>query len=424
MLIQLELLPDPQLGAASRALHRGDVLLALRLLASRTDPVARVLRGIALGKLDETKAALGELREAEQQLLLAGRGLDTLRAKAARLEIESRSEPDPALIAGQLEGVEAGLEAHGDRHNAGYVTVLRARTLCLVGRADEAERLLAGIDRTMGSVSRLTACVARLAAAELALRRGSAQRSLVHIERATTLAQELDDATLEREAMRARALLVVPVAVVHNAGERREVGALELESIRDRAASERALVFDGMRRSVSLGSARVIDLAARPVLFDLLATLARHAPAVLARDALAAGAYGVARVNESHRARLRVEIGRVRRALDGAALRLCTTKGGYALDTGGAGPFTFEPLTRGPIARVRALTSDGRAWSADALGKALALSKRTVSRALCQLEEDGVVRRLGSGRRTLFAAVTGAESIATQMLLLGMSGAT
>ena len=59
--------------------------------------------------------------------------------------------------------------------------------------------------------------------------------------------------------------------------------------------------------------AAVISLATRPVLFALARALAEAWPGDVPRDALVARAFGAKLADESHRARLRVEIGRLRR---------------------------------------------------------------------------------------------------------------
>jgi hypothetical protein len=59
----------------------------------------------------------------------------------------------------------------------------------------------------------------------------------------------------------------------------------------------------------------VISLATRPVLFTLARALGEAWPDDVPRDALVAPAFGSKFVDESHRARLRVEMGRLRRML-------------------------------------------------------------------------------------------------------------
>jgi DNA-binding transcriptional ArsR family regulator len=124
------------------------------------------------------------------------------------------------------------------------------------------------------------------------------------------------------------------------------------------------------------------------------------------------------RPNASHRARLRVEMGRLRQELRPLA-EVQATADGFALLPRGSGVVRLlAPPIESPDADVLALLADGERWSTSALALAMGSSQRTVQRALRTLEEAGQVRSLGRGRsqRWLSAPVAG---FATTLLLPG-----
>uniref|UniRef100_UPI0019532DBC hypothetical protein n=1 Tax=Escherichia coli TaxID=562 RepID=UPI0019532DBC len=61
----------------------------------------------------------------------------------AEIALVSRDLGWPAKT---LDAARATLEQHGDRVNAAYARYLEVRRLVLIGRLDEAERLLAALD--------------------------------------------------------------------------------------------------------------------------------------------------------------------------------------------------------------------------------------------------------------------------------------
>ena len=160
----------------------------------------------------------------------------------------------------------------------------------------------------------------------------------------------------------------------------------------------------------------LVPLATRPVLFALARTLGEAWPAGAPRDVLLARAFGAKHADESHRARLRVEIGRLRRLLRAVA-RVSATKQGFALSPRGAREVVV--LAR-PVeeehAAVLAFLADGESWSSSALALALGASQRTVQRALDSLAAAGKVQPFGRGRarRWLVPPVPG---FATSLLL-------
>jgi hypothetical protein len=141
-----------------------------------------------------------------------------------------------------------------------------------------------------------------------------------------------------------------------------------------------------------------VSLATRPVLFTLARTLAEAWPADVARGTLIARAFRGKHADESHRARLRVEIGRLRAELRGLA-EVSATKRGFALSPRRAGETAvLAPLVEGQHGAVLAFLADGEAWSSSALAIALGASPRTVQRALDSLAGHGKVQSFGRGR--------------------------
>jgi hypothetical protein len=157
----------------------------------------------------------------------------------------------------------------------------------------------------------------------------------------------------------------------------------------------------------------MIPLASRPVLFALARALGEAWPGDVARDALVARVFRLKLADESHRARLRVEIGRLRAALRPLA-RVSATKQGFALAPRRASEIV---VLAWPVeerhAAVFALLADGESWSSSALALALGASQRTVQRAIDSLAAAGKVQPVGRGRarRWMTPPVTGFTTI-------------
>ena len=151
-------------------------------------------------------------------------------------------------------------------------------------------------------------------------------------------------------------------------------------------------------RNVVREAGTAIPLATRPVLFSLARTLAEAWPADATREELLKRAFRARQADESHRARLRVEIGRLRAELHGIA-GIDATRCGFALKPHRAREVAVlaQPVD-GPHADVLALLADGEAWSSSALAIALDISARSVQRALEQLWKTGKVQSFGHGR--------------------------
>jgi hypothetical protein len=142
----------------------------------------------------------------------------------------------------------------------------------------------------------------------------------------------------------------------------------------------------------------VISLAKRPVLFVLARALGEAWPEDVPRDKLVARAFRLKLSDETHRARLRVEIGRLRKVLRPLA-DVSATQRGFALAPRRAREVVV--LAR-PVeerhASVLAFLTDGELWSSSALALALGTSQRTVQRALDLLAAAGKVQPFGRGR--------------------------
>ena len=142
--------------------------------------------------------------------------------------------------------------------------------------------------------------------------------------------------------------------------------------------ASKALVVDACRHVVRDAGA-TISLATRPVLFAIARALAEAWPDDVSRDTLVARAFRAKHADESHRARLRVEIGRLRAMLKPLAT-VSATERGFALAPRRAREVIV--LAR-PVeekhAAVLAFLADGESWSSSAL--ALALRRQPAHRA-------------------------------------------
>jgi hypothetical protein len=406
---------DSLITAAARALAAGDPLGALKRVALREDAPALALRGIAM-------AQLGDLARAKVLLRRAARAFGPREAVArarclvadAEVALVSRDLGWPARA---LAAARATLEEHGDRVNAAYARYLEVRRLLLIGRIDEAERALAELDPAPLPPALRT--VRELVAAGIAMRRlrtgagggggararpgpapppgplrrlrtGAARAALARAERAARAAR-IPALTAEVES--ASRVLSTPAARLLASGEERVLLLAEVEAL----LASKALVVDACRHVVRDAS-KVISLARRPVLFALARALGEAWPGDVSRDTLVARAFGWRVADESHRARLRVEMGRLRRVLRTLA-EVSATRRGFALAPRRAREVVV--LAR-PVeeehAAVLAFLADGESWSSSALALALGASQRTVQRALDALAAAGKVQWFGRGR--------------------------
>jgi hypothetical protein len=380
---------DPLIAAAAQALAAGDPLGALNRVALRDDAPALALRGIAM-------AQLGDLARAKTLLRRAARAFGprdpVARARCVLAEAEiALVARDLGATAKALAGARGVLEAHGDRVNAAHARHLEVRRLLLIGRIDEAERKLAALDPAPFPPASRAAY--ELAAAAIAMRRLRTRPARAALARAARAAHAARIPALTAEIESALRLLDAPAARLLANGAARLLRLDEVEAL----LASKALVIDACRNAVR-DATTVVSLARRPVLFGLARALAEAWPGDVPRAALLARAFGAKFTDESHRARLRVEIGRLRRLLRPLA-DVSATKDGFALTPRRARAVVV--LAR-PVeeehAAVLALLADGEAWSSSALSLALGTGQRTVQRALDELANGGKVQSFGRGR--------------------------
>jgi len=380
---------DSLIAAAARALAAGDALGALKRVALRDDPPALGLRGIAMAQLGEYPRARELLRRAARAF---GSHEELARARCVVAEAEvALAMRDFAGSPRSLASASDTLAAHGDPANALQARLIALRRLLLIGRLDECAAALARLD-TLGLPPSLAA-VAELAAAELALRSlriGPARDALA---RANEAAGRARVPALLAEVAEMRSALDRPAARRLSAsGEQ----MLRLDEVAALLASGE-LVVDACRRGLRTG-ATWRPLARRPVLFALVRALAEAWPNDVDRETLIARAFNTRRPNETHRARLRVEIGRLRALVAEMASIEATSRGFVLKPRRAKDVVVLAPPIDGDQASLVALLSDGAAWSTSALGLALGASQRTVQRALVELEAAGRVRSIGRAR--------------------------
>ena len=380
---------DSLITAAARALAAGDPLGALNRVALRDDPPALALRGIAM-------AQLGDLVRAKALLRRAARAFGPKEAVArarcvvaeAEIALVSRDLGWPAKA---LDAARVTLEAHGDRVNAAHARYLEVRRLLLIGRLDEAERTIAKLDPAPFPPASKAAH--ELVVAGIAMRRLHTKAARAALARAAQAARDAGIPALTAEVESASLVLNTPAARLIARGEERLLLLDEVEALQ----ASKALVVDACRYVVR-DAHTVVSLARRPVLFALARALGEAWPADVPRGTLLARAFRAKHADESHRARLRVEIGRLRRMLRPLA-DVSATSQGFALVPRRAREIVV--LAR-PVeeqhAAVLAFLADGESWSSSALALALGASQRTVQRAVEQLAAAGKVQSFGRGR--------------------------
>ena len=380
---------DSLIAAAARALVVGDAIGALKRVALRDDPPALALRGIAM-------AQLGEHPRARELLRRAARGFgaheELSRARCVVAEAEvALAMRDLGGSPRALAVAAATLEAHADRANALHARLIAVRRLLLLGRLDEAASALARLD--VRDLPPLLVAAAELAAAEVALRSLRTAPAQAALVRAQAAAERARVPALLAEVAEARAALDRPAARRIQAGDEQPLRLDEVEAL----LASGALVVDACRRGLRAG-ATWLPLARRPVLFALARALAEAWPGDVDRHALIASAFRVRRTNESHRARLRVEIGRLRTLIAPLASIEASARGFALTPRDERAVVVLAPPIDGEQASLLALLADGAAWSTSALALALGDSQRTVQRALVELEAAARVRSIGRAR--------------------------
>jgi hypothetical protein len=380
---------DPLITAAARALAAGDPLGALNRVALHDGATALALRGIAMAQLGDLPRARALLRRAARAF---GPHEAVARARCVVAEAEiALVTRDLGWPARALPPARATLEEHGDRVNAAHARHLEVRRLLLMGRLDEAEGTLAGVDPARFPPASRTAH--ELVVAGIAMRRlrtRAARAALARAERAARLARI---PALTAEVDGAYHVLNTPAARRVAGGQERLLLLEEVEAL----LASGAFVVDACRLVVRDARA-VVSLARRPVLFALARALGEAWPGDVPRDTLVQRAFGARHADESHRARLRVEVGRLRAVLRPLA-GVTATRRGFALTPRRAGEVVVlaRPIEDGH-AGVLAFLADGESWSSSALALALGASQRTVQRALDALAAAGRVQQHGRGR--------------------------
>jgi hypothetical protein len=380
---------DSLITAAGLALAKGDPLGALKRVALRDDAPALALRGIAMAQLGDFVRAKALLRSAARKF---GSAEAVARARCVVAEAEvALASRDLRWAAKGLDAARSTLEAHGDRVNAAHARYLEVRRLLLIGRLDDAERTLAKLDPAYLPFASKTAHELMLAG--IAMRRLRSRAARAALARAEDAARRARIPALAAEVESALRVLNTPIARLSAHGEDRLLLLEEVETL----LASKAFIVDACRHVVR-HEREVITLAKRPVLFALARALGESWPGDVPRDSLVARAFRLKLADESHRARLRVEIGRLRRALRTLA-EVKATKRGFALIPRRAREVVV--LAR-PVeekhAAVLAFLADGESWSSSALSLALATSQRTVQRALDSLAAAGKVQSFGHGR--------------------------
>ncbi len=380
---------DSLITAAARALAAGDPLGALNRVALRDDAPALALRGIAM-------AQLGDLDRAKALLRRAARAFGPKEAVARARCIVAEAEialvsRDLGFSPKVLDAARVTLEAHGDRVNAAHARTLEVRRLLLIGRLDQAEHTLAELDPAL--LPPASRAAYELVAAGIAIRRLQTNAARAALARAGHAARDAGIPALMAEVESASRVMTTPAARLIARGD---VRVLLLEHVEALLASE-ALVVDACRHVVR-DARTAVSLATRPVLFALARALGEAWPGDVPRSTLVARAFRAKHADESHRARLRVEIGRLRVELRTLA-DVSATKRGFALAPRGSREVVvLVPPVEEQHAAVLGFLADGESWSSSALAIALGASARTVQRALDALLEAGKVQWFGRGR--------------------------
>ncbi|MFY0479468.1 helix-turn-helix domain-containing protein [Achromobacter marplatensis] len=377
---------------ASRALAAGDPIGALNQVALRDDAPALALRGIAMAQLGDFARAKALLRQATKAF-----GAQDVIARARCVVAEAEvalASRDLAWPEKSLAAACATLRAQGDTVNAAHAAQLQARRQLLVGRPDDAGHTLDGVDATrLPAASR---AIHELIRGGIALRRIQASAASAALRRAADAARQAGIPALSAEVDRAFRALHAPAGRRVAQGGTRDMPLGEVEAL----LASTALIIDACR-NVLWREGQTVSLATRPVLFALARMLAEAWPRDVSREQLIAQAFRTGFQDESHRVRLRVEIGRLRAAMRPLA-GVHATKQGFVLRPEGAPEVVVlarpVDLADRDQAAVLACLADGQAWSSSALALALGASQRTVQRALDALAAAGQAQPLGHGR--------------------------
>lgn len=380
---------DSLLTAAASALAAGDPLGALRRVALREDAPSLAMRGIAMAQLGDLSRARTLVRRAARAF---GPREAVARARCTVAEAEiALASRDLAYAGAALAAARATLERHGDLANAAHAAYLQIRRDVLIGRTDAASRALAELDAGRQPMPLQT--VHALVEMGIAVRRLDTASARTALSKARAAAGAAGIPTLAAEVERASLLLETPAARVISGVDQRPLLLQDVEALLESSA----LIVDARHHMVRRGGLRV-DLIRRPVLFGLIRTLAEAWPGDASRETLLARAFGARHADESHRARLRVEMGRLRRLLRSVAVFRATPGGFVMAPAKRARVVVLAPAVEDEHAAVLACLADGESWSSSALALTLGTSQRTVQRALDALSSAGRVQAFGRGR--------------------------
>jgi hypothetical protein len=286
---------------------------------------------------------------------------------------------------------------------------LAVRRLLLMGRLDDAEATLMALDPASLPPALRTAH--ELTAAGISMRRLRASAARTLHARAASHARQAGSPALVAEVNQALSMLNAPAARLLIQGEARTVLLDEVETL----IASPALVVDACRYLVQHGATQ-IKLARRPILFTLAHALAQAWPHDASRETLVARAFRIRQIDETHRARLRVEMGRLRAVLRPVAGVRATARGFMLVPPEGQAVALLERPVDEAHAPVLALLADGEAWSSSALALALGASQRTVQRALDALAAAQKIQAFGQGRARRWS-VPPMPGFATSLLL-------
>lgn len=389
---------DSLITAAARALGRSDPIVALSHVASRVDPPALALRGIAMAQLGDLSQAGALLRRAAGHFG-PREAVARARCRVALAEIAlACHDPGPALEA--LAAARLVLEQHGDTANAAHAAYVQARWLLLTGQLDAARAVLDGIEVT--ALPRASRAGAWLVIAGIAMCRMEAGVARDAIDQAALAASRAGIPALIAEVDQAARAFDAPVARLIMRGAERPITLSAMEAL----FATDALIVDATRGIIRAGGrgASPIRLVGRPVLFALAQALAEAWPGDVSRSVLLARAAHARHGDGSRCTRLRVEISRLRAAI-GEGARIEPTPRGFVLRPGGRRSVALllppgEAVAHGDLL---VLLGDGAAWTSTALARALGISQRSTQRALDALAGAGRIDPFGRGRARRWA---------------------
>ena len=406
----------------SRSLAAGDPLGAIQAVGGAEDAHSLAIRGIALAQFGEYADALEVLQRAADAFGAGGDAPDeTFRARAlaARAEVLVANR-ELGAAASELDATLRALRDEDDERNYAWLLLVRARLRVLSGDVPRAE---ADVDRALAVAHAtddpLIAATAELARAEAYARRLHASAALEAARSAAALARRAGNALLTREIEAHERGLHEPLARVVRGGEQERLSALGLDPLLNEA---RAPVVDALRRRWIAPGEHDTDLASRGVLFDLLSALARAWPDAVSAAALVRDLFDWNQVDDSHAARLKTALARLRRLLgDSAALQNDADGWRLALP-GDGGPIVVLPLEGERTSLLEAFLWDGAAWSARSLAAATSVPQRTVQRELGTLVDAGRARALGGSRSMRYARQDPRIGFVPQVVRIGIAG--